>query len=156
VDQVRQPTELTDLIDRIAAHPHGLGFLHRAYLDSVAVTLGVHPYVVEAVRAYMETPQGRTAMIEQVREARQRAADQSTSRSFPVGTAASTEGVQTKSPEKLIEEAKEHPLGIDFLLHGPPETVAVTFAVHPFIVFRARGQLEDQGGVGYDASDGGT
>ena len=139
MDQTRQPSELEDLIDRIAAHPHGLGFLHRAYLDSVAVTLGVHPFVVEAARAYLETPRGRAAMIAQVREAKQRTSGETNSCCSPAGGVSSA--VETKSPETLVEEAREHSLGIDFLLNAPPETVAVTFQVHPFVVFRARGLL---------------
>jgi hypothetical protein len=52
----RLPAELADVIRRAAHYPHGLGFLHLAWADSVAVTLGVHPFAVDATRAYLETP----------------------------------------------------------------------------------------------------
>jgi hypothetical protein len=142
------PTELTDLIDRVAEHPHGLGFLHQAYLDSVAVTLGVHPFVVEAARAYLETPTGRATMITRVREARERASERPRSRSSSAGVV--TSAVETKSPEELIDEARKHPLGVEFLLHAPPETVAVTFHVHPFVVFRARVLSRNRGAGGVE------
>ena len=72
MESSRLPSELRDLIDRIAAHPHGLGFLHHAYLDGVAVTLGTHPFVVEAARELLEIPAGRAMMIEEVKQARER------------------------------------------------------------------------------------
>ena len=49
----------------------------------------------------------------------------------------------TMGPEELIREASAHALGLRFLEKAPPETVAVTFGVHPFVVFRARGLLEN-------------
>jgi hypothetical protein len=41
----------------------------------------------------------------------------------------------------LIAEARASHFGIRFLLQAPPETVAITFGVHPFLVFRARGLI---------------
>jgi hypothetical protein len=63
----RLPAELADVIRRAAHYPHGLGFLHQAWADSVAVTLGVHLFAVDATRAYLETPQGRAELMEAVR-----------------------------------------------------------------------------------------
>ena len=43
--------------------------------------------------------------------------------------------------DDLIARAREHPLGIDFLLHGYLGTVAITFNVHAFTVEAARDRL---------------
>ncbi len=134
------PGELRDLIVRVAAHPHGLGFLHQAWLESVAVTLGVHPFVVEAAREYLETPEGRALLIEEVRIERERL------RAFPAAMAGSSRAIPPEPPQidgidDLLAASERHPLGRGFLLNGPLETVAVTLGVHPFLVIRARGAL---------------
>ncbi len=132
------PAELADLVQRVARHPHGLGFLHQAYLDSVAVTLGVHPFVVDAARAYLGTPEGRSDLIEQVRLERQR----------PPADDPAGEGEEGPSSlaeaERLIEAAARQPGGAELLAEGPAEKVAERFDVHPYLVFRARGLLERQ------------
>ena len=43
--------------------------------------------------------------------------------------------------EALIAAAEQHPLGLDFLLHGDQAAVAVTFQVHAFSVDAARERL---------------
>lgn len=48
------------------------------------------------------------------------------------------------SPEdvrKLIESAHRHPLGVDYLKHGEPGSVAATFRAHAFTVDAAREHL---------------
>lgn len=42
---------------------------------------------------------------------------------------------------KLIESAKRHPLGIEYLRHGEPGSVAATFQAHAFTVDAAREEL---------------
>ena len=42
---------------------------------------------------------------------------------------------------KLIESAKRHSLGTEFLLHGAQDAVAATFRVHAFVVDAARTHL---------------
>ena len=37
--------------------------------------------------------------------------------------------------------AQDHPLGLDFLMEGAFETVAITFGVHAFVVDAARQRL---------------
>lgn len=130
------PVELADLIERIARHPHGLGFLHRAYLESVAVTLGVHPFVVDAARAYLETPAGRAFLIEAVRQAGDRAR--------AGGTAPAPHGPDSGQAEAgdLIQKAAGHPRGLRYLAEGAPAEIAAVFGVHPYLVFRARGILD--------------
>jgi hypothetical protein len=130
------PGELADLIERIARHPHGLGFLHRAYLESVAVTLGVHPFVVDAARAYLETADGRTFLIEAVRRAGERAKAGE--------TAPAPHGPDSGRVEagELIRKAEGHPRGVRYLAEGAPAEIAAAFDVHPYLVFRARGILD--------------
>ncbi len=133
------PAELADLIERIAHHPHGLGFLHQAYLESVAVTLGVHPFVVDAARAWLETPAGRAALIDEVRQAVERSrAGGGVAMSVPPGTPRP----ESEEAADLIHRAERHPLGLHYLCAGAPEEVAATFSVHPYLVFRARGMVE--------------
>jgi hypothetical protein len=43
--------------------------------------------------------------------------------------------------QALIAAAEAHPLGLEFLLHGDPSAVAITFQVHAFSVDAARQQL---------------
>ncbi|MAF27074.1 MAG: hypothetical protein QF819_04430 [Gemmatimonadota bacterium] len=45
--------------------------------------------------------------------------------------------------EDLVESAKTHPLGMDYLLEGAPDSVAATFGVHAFVVDAARAALRD-------------
>lgn len=46
------------------------------------------------------------------------------------------------SVDALIERAKAHPLGLDFLLHGHLGSVAATFGAHAFTVEAARDRLK--------------
>ena len=43
--------------------------------------------------------------------------------------------------DALIEQAKSHELGIEFLINGALGSVAMTFGVHAFAVDAARDQL---------------
>ena len=136
------PPELADLVQRVARHPHGLGFLHQAYIDSVAVTLGVHPFVVDAARAYLDTPEGRAALIEEVRLQHERDRSEATSEEAAPPLRIQAEGLGLC--RALIGAAGQHPKGVAFLTDGPPEEVAESFDVHPYLVFRARGVIERQ------------
>ena len=57
-----------------------------------------------------------------------------------MGVSESSQGQTIEDPDvrALIGEAKEHPLGTDFLVHGCLESVAATFGVHAFVVDKAR------------------
>jgi hypothetical protein len=134
------PPELADLIERVARHPHGLGFLHQAYLESVAVTLGVHPFVVDAARAYLETAEGRASLIAEVRRAHERQA--AVGPPPPAGRAAPCACHEAGG---LIGAAQANPRGARLLVDAPPAEIARAFGVHPYVVVRARGILERQG-----------
>lgn len=43
--------------------------------------------------------------------------------------------------DALIESAKRHPLGLEYLKDGAPDSVAFTFGVHAFVVDAAREKL---------------
>lgn len=132
----RLPAELADVVRRAAHYPHGLGFLHQAWIDSVAVTLGVHPFAVDATRALLETPWGRAELIEAVRRERER--ERPRPRTPNLRALHDCE----RRARMLIEAARQDRRGLQFLREGPPEGVAEEFHVHPYLVFRARGILE--------------
>jgi hypothetical protein len=134
----RLPAELSDVVRRVAHYPHGLGFLHQGWVDSVAVTLGVHPFVIDATRAYLETTRGRAELIEAVRRER----DRRLARALPHVPSRRTLHDCEERARALVEAARADARGVEFLAGGPPEEVAEAFHVHPYLVFRARGLLE--------------
>jgi hypothetical protein len=134
----RLPAELADVVRRTAHYPHGLGFLHQGPVDSVAVTLGVHPFAIDAIRAYIETTRGRAELIDAVRRERERQLVRPLSQTPSPRTVHDCE----ERARALVETAREDPRGLGFLTDGPPEDVAEAFRVHPYLVFRARGILE--------------
>ena len=137
--------DLELLIERVASYPHGLGFLHLAEIETIAVLLGVSAITVTDARARIETPDGRKLLIRKVREAkeRMRAAGKPPS---PWWMTQKQRRIKDppppKTPEQLIEEIRAHELGIAFLTKAPIETLAVTFEVHPEIVLKARAIIE--------------
>jgi hypothetical protein len=52
--------------------------------------------------------------------------------------------------DALIARAREHRLGLDFLLGGAHDAVAVTFGVHAFVVDAARERLRSGSGTGLE------
>ena len=48
---------------------------------------------------------------------------------------------QPEDVDQLIDRAREHPLGIDFLQKGMLDSVAAIFGVHAFVVDSARDKL---------------
>ncbi len=57
----------------------------------------------------------------------------------PAGSGPS--GARVADVEALIARARGHALGLDFLLRGAPDAVAMTFGVHAFVVDAARDRL---------------
>ena len=135
--------DLIDLLERAAAHPRGLAFLHLGPVESVAVTLGVDARVVDRARETFDDPLQRAEMIDEFHHAmeRIRSAGGLTARArLPIQTPPALAG-----PAELIDAAEAHPLGVEFLLEASPEAVAVIFGVHPFVVHEAR-ELLARGG----------
>jgi len=128
--------EVLDLLERSTAIPRGLAFVHRAPLDSVAITLGVHPSVVEHACDCLDHAEQRAMLIRHFVLALER-------RRSRVPPAIVREPVE--DPEQLIADAEHHALGVQFLLCAPFETAAITFRIHPAVVLRAREILAARG-----------
>lgn len=64
----------------------------------------------------------------------------------PGRPAPSRSGPGAGEVETLISRAQGHALGLDFLLRGAHDAVAVTFGVHAFVVDAARDHLRSVGG----------
>lgn len=146
------PAELADLIERVAHHHRGLALLHEAYLETAAIVFKVHPFVIDAARAYLATHEGRREMIEEIKQAQQRGGAGMKNGVVPPRGAPGPE--PCREAEELIRRAREHQQGLRVLLSASPDTVAATFGVHPYIVFRAIGFLERQGSLPGGARDG--
>jgi hypothetical protein len=130
---------MRELIARVASHPHGLGFLHLAPLDSIAITLGVDPYVAAQARALLDSHEGRDLLIAEVRKARA----QGVERPGPIPHPAPPLQENSEDVEDLIRRAQDHPLGLRFLMRAPVESVAVTLHAHAFQVLAARDLLHE-------------
>ncbi len=126
----RVTPEVLELLERSTAIPRGLAFVHRAPLDSVAVTLGVHPRVVEHACDCLDHAEARAMMIRYFARALER-------RRSRMPPAPPPEEAAT-DPELLLRTAEGHPFGLEFLLHAPFETAALMFGAHPFVVLAAR------------------
>ena len=61
----------------------------------------------------------------------------------PVSAAAPRAAPASPVVDELIRRALAHPLGVSYLLHGAPDSVAATFGVHAFAVDQARERLRD-------------
>jgi hypothetical protein len=146
------PAELADLIERVAHHHRGLALLHEAYLETAAIVFKVHPFVIDAARAYLATDAGRRAMIDEVKQAQERGGAGVAAEPVPPPCAPGPE--PCREAEDLLERARAHPQGLRSLIAAPPESIAAVFGVHPYIVFRALGVLERQGILPAGARDG--
>lgn len=51
---------------------------------------------------------------------------------------------QPREIEELIATARQHPLGVEFLLDGDLGSVAITFGANAFTVEAARDQLKEE------------
>jgi hypothetical protein len=62
-DDERLTPELALLIERSAEIRRGLAFVNRAPVESVAVTLGVHPFTVDQARDRLASPALRPSIL---------------------------------------------------------------------------------------------
>lgn len=127
--------EYANLLRQVAHHGSGVQTLRRAILECAAVSLHLHPFVVDATRTYLDALDGWNE-LERALEALDDAEK--------VGAEAREQLLEGESDEarSLINRAMAHSRGASFLEEGDPLEVAETFGVHPYVVFRARGTLE--------------
>lgn len=133
----RVTPEILDLLERSTAIPDGLAFVHDGPIDSVAVTLGVHPGLIVQACDCLDRAEQRAMLVrhfERALERRRASFHPSPGTASPPSTAAD-----------LIEAAEHDPYGDSFLLNAPFETVAILFGVHPFLVLEARELLSARG-----------
>ncbi len=139
--------EVLDLVERSSALEHGLAFVRRAPVESVAITLGVHPRVVEHACDCLDRVEERAMMIRYFARARARR------RTLPPPVARVAPVATPRTAEQLIAEAtrspsgRGHSLGVQFLLCAPLETAAILFRAHPDLVAEARELLAARGVV---------
>jgi hypothetical protein len=132
------PRQAQDVVERATSLRRGLAFLRRAPAEVVAATLGVHARAVEEARSQLEDPPARERLLRVFARALEERRGAAPAPPAPPAAAA-------RSPDDLIQEAERHALGLDFLHLAPPETVAITFEVHPDTVLRAREILASRG-----------
>ncbi len=129
--------ELALLIERSAEFSQikgpGLAFVERAPVESVAVTLGVHPMTVDRARDCMGVPKMRESIVRHFELAAER------HRTSPPPP---PDPVVAETPRSdLLRDAERHPYGLEFLLRAPIDAVAISFGVHPEEVMAARAKL---------------
>ena len=127
-----------DLVARSAALPRGLAFLNRGPVECVASALGATVQLVEQARACLERGPERVELLEEHAAAVHRSRQ-------PWPTSPVHFAPPPRRPEDVVGEAERHPLGVEFLIRGPFETVAVTFGAHPDVVLAARELLDARG-----------
>ncbi len=131
--------ELAQLIERSAQLRRGLAFVNRAPVESVAVTLGVHPLTVDHARDCLATPGRRKSVIREFQRAVER------HRSSPPPPPAPAVTPRPATHVELLRDAELHPYGLEFIVRAPIETVAISFGVHPKHVIDARDVLARRG-----------
>jgi hypothetical protein len=95
----------------------------------------VHPFVVVEAKECLETPDGRKRLIEKVRQAR--ATEGGRRQSVLEKLVVPARPTPPHNVRELIRAAEQRENGLTFLVEASPEVVAVTFQVHPDLVFRA-------------------
>jgi Tat protein secretion system quality control protein TatD with DNase activity len=130
--------EIALLIERSAELRRGLAFVSRAPVESVAVTLGVHPRTVDHARDCLATPEMRSGMIREFQRAVVRRASRPPPCSRPLAGALPE---PTREEPDVLREAMTHPYGLEFVMRAPLESVAISFGVHPADVAKMRDEL---------------
>ena len=126
--------EFTSLVRQLARLPSSATTLREAHLDCAAVTLHLHPFVVDATRSFLDATEGWAgldALFDGLKDAAPPGADLDLL----------LEGESAEACT-LIERAEADGRGTKYLCEGDPGEVAATYGVHPYVVFRARGALE--------------
>ncbi len=138
--------EILDLLEKSAAVPHGLAFVHCAPPECVAAALGVHPDTVEATCECLDH-EPRGAVIREYTKAVERR------RTMPPPAPSAPVLRTPRGPDDVIAAAERHVLGLPFLMGAPLETAAIMFAAHPDVVSEARERLTRRGVLHERAGD---
>ncbi len=138
------PADLRALLERVVEHPLGFQLLYKGHLESVAALFAVTPGTIEAARAWILDPVRRRGFTEALVAAR-RFHHEHPEIDHIHGRGPAPPVPPRKTVDELIRDVEGLPDGIEFLFRAPPETVAVLFGVHPFVVHEACRHLRERG-----------
>lgn len=138
------PSPLRALLKRVVEHPLGFQLLYRGHLESVAALFAVPPRAIEEAREWIIDPARRRTFTAELIAAR------GFHHEHPEidhihGRGPAPPVAPQRTVEDLLRDVDALPDGAEFLFHAPPETIAVLFAVHPFVVHEARQRLRARG-----------
>lgn len=157
--------ELAELVESGARLGHDLDFVRHAPLETVATLLGVHAHAVDRARECLGDPVRRERLVAEYARASERPGPPSSRQDgagehvgaglpgdvrAPAPASVRPIALRGRAALDVIGSAEQHPLGVQFLLCAPLETVAISFGVHPDVVTDARDELARRG-IGPDA-----
>ena len=138
------PAPLRALLERVVEHPLGFQLLYQGHLESVASLFAVTPGTIEAAREWIADPVRRESFTAELLAAR-RFHHEHPEIDHIHGRGPAAPVPPQRTVEDLLRDVAALPEGDEFLFHAPPETIAVLFAVHPFVVHEARQRLRARG-----------
>jgi hypothetical protein len=140
------PAPLRALLERAVEHPLGFQLLYQGHLESVAALFAVTPDTIESARSWILDPVRRERFTAELVAARQFHHEHPEIDHIH-GRGPAPPVPPPKTVEDLIRDVDALPDGAEFLIHAPAETIAVLFAVHPFVVHEARQRLRAREGT---------
>ena len=138
------PSPLRALLQRVVEHPLGFQLLYRGHLESVAALFAVPPRTIEEAREWIVDPARREVFTAELVAARQFHHEHPEVDHIH-GRGPAPPVPPPRTVDDLLGDVEALPDGAEFLFQAPPETIAVLFAVHPFVVHEARQQLRARG-----------
>jgi hypothetical protein len=134
------PSRLRALLKRVVEHPMGFQLLYQGHLESVAALFAVPPRAIEEAREWIVEPARRGVFAAELVAAR-RFHGEHPEIDHIHGRGSAPRVPPQRTADDLLHDVDALPDGAEFLLRAPPETIAVLFAVHPFVVHEARQRL---------------
>ena len=138
------PAPLRALLERVVEHPLGFQLLYQGHLESVAALFAVTPDTIESARGWIADPCRRGSFTAELLAARQFHHEHPEVDHIH-GRGPAPPVPPPRTVDDLLGDVEALPDGAEFLFHAPPETIAVLFAVHPFVVHEARQRLRARG-----------